>query len=203
MQFVRAKKLPKPRRGPLGRASLRSREQPRGARLCNSRRKYQKERTGKKPVREGEGRGGNLPKPRRGPLGRASLRSREQPRGARLCNSRRKYQKERTGKNLSFLFGSPMGNRTPVSAVRGRRLNRLTMRPFQKLDYYTILSFVLQEFFLAFSKNATEILRNTKGERGRSPEKDKKRSACAAGRKSVNPLLAGGCAAVPRQTFRS
>ena len=54
MQFVRAKKLPKPRRGPLGRASLRSREQPRGARLCNSRRKYQKERTGKKPVREGE-----------------------------------------------------------------------------------------------------------------------------------------------------
>lgn len=29
---------------------------------------------------------------------------------------------------LSF-FGSPMGTRTPDSAVRGRRLNHLTMRP--------------------------------------------------------------------------
>ncbi len=29
-----------------------------------------------------------------------------------------------------FSFGSPKGNRTPDSAVRGRRLNRLTMGPY-------------------------------------------------------------------------
>ena len=42
-------------------------------------------------------------------------------------------------KGTPFVCGSPMGNRTPVSAVRGRRLNRLTMRPnlFQ-LEYITI-----------------------------------------------------------------
>lgn len=31
---------------------------------------------------------------------------------------------------MSFFFGSPMRNRTADSAVRGQRLNRLTMRPF-------------------------------------------------------------------------
>ncbi len=31
-----------------------------------------------------------------------------------------------------FLFGTPTGNRTPDSAVRGLRLNRLTMRACQK-----------------------------------------------------------------------
>ena len=81
MQFVRAKKLPKPRRGPLGRASLRSREQPRGARLCNSRRKYQKERTGKNlSVRErGSGRESaetpeGLPRQSVAPLARTAAR---------------------------------------------------------------------------------------------------------------------------------
>ncbi len=29
----------------------------------------------------------------------------------------------------NLLIGSPKGNRTPDSAVRGRRLNRLTMGP--------------------------------------------------------------------------
>ena len=33
-----------------------------------------------------------------------------------------------------FFFGTPMGNRTPDSAVRGRRLNRLTMRAFRIFD---------------------------------------------------------------------
>ena len=31
--------------------------------------------------------------------------------------------------SIRFHFGSPKGNRTPDSAVRGRRLNRLTMGP--------------------------------------------------------------------------
>ena len=39
-------------------------------------------------------------------------------------------EKEKTRKIFrAFQNGSPMGNRTPVFAVRGRRLNRLTMRP--------------------------------------------------------------------------
>ena len=36
--------------------------------------------------------------------------------------------------NASAFFGTPMGNRTPDSAVRGRRLNRLTMRAFRIFD---------------------------------------------------------------------
>ena len=36
-------------------------------------------------------------------------------------------------------FGSPKGTRTPVFAVRGRRLNRLTMRPYSLLNYNIIL----------------------------------------------------------------
>ena len=39
-----------------------------------------------------------------------------------------RYKIKKIGKNLSFLFGTPKENRTPDSAVRGRRLNRLTMR---------------------------------------------------------------------------
>ena len=33
-------------------------------------------------------------------------------------------------KVVLYFFGSPMRNRTADSAVRGQRLNRLTMRPF-------------------------------------------------------------------------
>ena len=39
-----------------------------------------------------------------------------------------------------FLFGSPTENRTPDSALRGRRLNRLTMRPRAFLATLVILS---------------------------------------------------------------
>lgn len=40
------------------------------------------------------------------------------------------YQKKNDIQGMSFFFGSPMRNRTADSAVRGQRLNRLTMRPF-------------------------------------------------------------------------
>ena len=38
--------------------------------------------------------------------------------------------KKRQVKTYLFLFGTPTGNRTPVLAVRGLRLNRLTMRAY-------------------------------------------------------------------------
>ena len=44
-----------------------------------------------------------------------------------VCNS---PWKEKNKSFDLFFFGTPMGNRTPDSAVRGRRLNRLTMRAF-------------------------------------------------------------------------
>ena len=43
-------------------------------------------------------------------------------------------------------FGSTTGNRTPVSAVRGRRLNRLTMMPFSftvQLLYHIVRDFAM------------------------------------------------------------
>ena len=47
----------------------------------------------------------------------------------------------KTSKNAVFSFGSPKGNRTPDSAVRGRRLNRLTMGPFENNDNILSLLF--------------------------------------------------------------
>ena len=41
----------------------------------------------------------------------------------------------------------PWGNRTPVYAVRGRRLSRLTNRPFRERCYYNISVPGLQEVF--------------------------------------------------------
>ena len=134
-------------------------------------------------------------------------------------------KKKRQAKCLSFLFGSPMGNRTPVSAVRGRRLNRLTMRPFVKSSIIIAYSRAVGKSFSAKNKKFLKIFEaegvspfGSAARRGRGgvpgaplgggeeqPPRafGKKRSACAAERKSVNPLLAGGCAAVPHQTFRS
>ena len=43
-----------------------------------------------------------------------------------------------------FVFGDPYGNRTHVSALRGRRLSRLTNRPYCK-SYYTTQMRVCQE----------------------------------------------------------
>ena len=43
-------------------------------------------------------------------------------------------------------YGTPKENRTPVSAVRGQRLNRLTMRASLKLlNYNNIIINFLQE----------------------------------------------------------
>ena len=55
-------------------------------------------------------------------------------------------------KNTTYCVnGSPMGNRTPVSAVRGRRLNRLTMRPCQLLNNIMTLD-EMQMIFMYFLK---------------------------------------------------
>ena len=68
---------------------------------------------------------------------------------------------------MPCFFGSPKGNRTPDSALRGRRLNRLTMGPNVKCLF--ILTKIMQKinkilnnhFFLFFayrkaSKNMDE-----------------------------------------------
>ena len=76
--------------------------------------------------------------------------------------------------------------------MRGRRLNRLTTRPsFKTLNDYIIKNMFLQLFFggnseffcknIDFSKEDIRLCRKTK---------------------KVNPLLAGGCAALPHQSFR-
>ena len=50
-----------------------------------------------------------------------------------------------------IFIGSPTGTRTPVFAVRGRRLNRLTMRPCPNLlDYYIIKKQGRQAFLRGF-----------------------------------------------------
>ena len=59
---------------------------------------------------------------------------------------------------LCLSFGSPTGTRTPVFAVRGRRLNRLTMRPFPKLlDDYSINKGAWQAVFGSFSKKIKKV----------------------------------------------
>ena len=93
---------------------------------------------------------------------------------------------------IAFAFGDLAGNRTRDCAVRGRRLNRLTTRPsFKTLNDYIIKNMFLQLFFgvnseffcknIDFSKEDIRLCRKTK---------------------KVNPLLAGGCAALPHQSFR-
>ena len=50
---------------------------------------------------------------------------------------------------LFCVFGSPMRNRTADSAVRGQRLNRLTMRPSDlfKLSYFKVSYVMITYFF--------------------------------------------------------
>ena len=106
--------------------------------------------------------------PCRGPLGRASLRSREQPAALRppvfapVDNQKR----ERQDTPVSLFFGSPTGTRTPVFAVRGRRLNRLTMRPYLKLlDDYSIKREGWQADFAVFFKKIKKIQRRGNGQK--------------------------------------
>ena len=54
-------------------------------------------------------------------------------------------KKEKAQKALLF-FGTPKGTRTPDSAVRGRRLNRLTMGAYFGLFYYISKILYLQVF---------------------------------------------------------
>ena len=140
--------------------------------------------------------------PLRGPLGGASLRSHEQPAALRPpARVRFELPKRETGfKKPVSLFGSPTGTRTPVFAVRGRRLNRLTMRPFSNLpnDYIIknkIGQMFLRRFSCFFMQCRTFSFKIMRAELTAPPDFYKEGSACAAERKSVNPLLAGGCAA--------
>lgn len=68
--------------------------------------------------------------------------------------------------HLKVHFGSLKGSRTPHSAVKGRRLNRLTMRPYRQSKLYILkvrlssifeklLNFIL--FFVDISCKATDI----------------------------------------------
>ena len=56
---------------------------------------------------------------------------------------------------LSFeadgLSGSPNENRTRDSALRGRRLHRLTMEPYSRKSYYTVSEYVCPMVFALFS----------------------------------------------------
>ena len=57
-----------------------------------------------------------------------------------------------SGWAIQLIANSSTGNRTPVSAVRGRRLNRLTIEPYQVLYQYTLASQKKQAFFSIFFK---------------------------------------------------
>ena len=57
-----------------------------------------------------------------------------------------------SGWAIHIIASSSTGNRTPVSAVRGRRLNRLTIEPYQVLYQYTLASQKKQAFFSIFFK---------------------------------------------------
>lgn len=52
-----------------------------------------------------------------------------------------------------------IGNRTRVYAVRGRRLNRLTMRPYLSLSYNTTGFSKMQAFFEKNSKKLKKLCR--------------------------------------------
>lgn len=56
------------------------------------------------------------------------------------------------GNGFAFnLFGDPKEIRTPVAAVRGRSLNRLTMGPYQSVIYCSIRYRVFASDFLFIS----------------------------------------------------
>ena len=85
-----------------------------------------------------------------------------------------------------LLVGDLAGNRTRDCAVRGRRLNRLTTRPYS--NYFVIITYSTRSCnrFCAYS---VKILK-------------KRTSACAANRKRLTRITAGGCTADGLQTFR-
>ena len=58
--------------------------------------------------------------------------------------------KKHTTEWLCVFYGTPKENRTPDSAVRGQRLNRLTMRASNLLNYNSIIILFLQENFILF-----------------------------------------------------
>ena len=90
---------------------------------------------------------GHPPKPLKGPPRRSFGYPRANPCGLRFL---RKYQKINSATLLHCLFfGSPTGTRTPVFAVRGRRLNRLTMRPYLNLPNDYIIKSAVRQLILA------------------------------------------------------
>ena len=57
-----------------------------------------------------------------------------------------------SGWAIHIIASSSTGNRTPVSAVRGRRLNRLTIEPYRTLLQYTLALTKKQAFFCILFK---------------------------------------------------
>ena len=64
--------------------------------------------------------------------------------------------KKETQVMITCVFsGDPKGNRTPVSAVRGRRLDRLTIGPCCSVVDYSIVICARQ---VVFSKNISKLM---------------------------------------------
>ena len=60
-------------------------------------------------------------------------------------------------------FGDSIGNRTRVTAVKGRCLNRLTMEPYKQLLYYSKGGRKLQPFCDRFFGESSDFMQNRKG----------------------------------------
>lgn len=60
-----------------------------------------------------------------------------------------------------LLFGSPTENRTPDSALRGLRLNRLTMRPCMEIFALSLNRLtILSQFYKFCNKNKEDKPKN-------------------------------------------
>ncbi len=92
-----------------------------------------------------------FPKPVKGARVRTTVITWQSRTGARVCYEST-LQKDRY--NLSFCNGSPTETRTPDSALRGLRLNRLTMRPFIIFTYFITNPLCWQEILRDYYKNA-------------------------------------------------
>ena len=109
-----------------------------------------------------------------------------QPNPTGFVPTMRIAKKGKTRNRVFPFFGTPTGNRTPVSAVRGRRLDRLTMRACR---FYVIIwffvckkmrcirlqtSIILTQRFYICNRLYVNFL--------------KKRPACAGGKENNNPF---------------
>ena len=113
--------------------------------------------------------------------------------------------------------GDLIGNRTRVYAVRGRRLNRLTIRPglncLCSISYFSFQGncfYPSKRNFFCFSEKIFFFHPNVFFDKKRLKalvlrcllNKQNNKSACAAFRIKANPLSAGGCGIWTLRTFR-